>query len=343
MNAKVDSGARKRVASFAWHWFALFWIWGLIFLPGLGGPEYKGEEPRRVQPAIAMLDTGEWIVPHIGGKPYYNKPPLINWLVAASFSIAGERTEGAARAVSVVAVLILALAIYGGCRGWMGPSSAFISAVVAITHASMLDKGRLIEIEPLYMALFGVALVLWVAEWAKGERSRPVVQWLAAFFFLGLGILAKGPLHLMFFYGTIIAILWHGRALRELCSLWHAGGVIVMCGVAAAWMIPFFARTSGDKALGAWRGQMSSRIAGEEDRLVSWEWLLNLPKGLANFLPWTLLLVVLVWLFVRRVDRPAPADSDRKPAIGSGMLFALALFSMGLGAIPGILPRYTMP
>ncbi len=55
-----------------------------IFLPGLGSVEIKGEEGRRILPALTMLETGNWIVPHIGGEPYLRKPPLINWATALS-------------------------------------------------------------------------------------------------------------------------------------------------------------------------------------------------------------------------------------------------------------------
>ena len=37
-----------------------------------------------------MLETGNYLVPQVGGETYFRKPPLINWLVAASFKIFGS-------------------------------------------------------------------------------------------------------------------------------------------------------------------------------------------------------------------------------------------------------------
>ena len=88
-------------------------IWAAIYLPALGSLEIKGEEGRRILPAVAMLDTGRWIVPQVGGVPYLSKPPLINWLVAAAFRVSGTRSEWAARAPSALAVLALALTAVG--------------------------------------------------------------------------------------------------------------------------------------------------------------------------------------------------------------------------------------
>ena len=54
-----------------------------------------------------MLETGNWLVPQVGGETYFRKPPLINWLVAASFKIFGQQNEWTARMPSVISVLWL--------------------------------------------------------------------------------------------------------------------------------------------------------------------------------------------------------------------------------------------
>ena len=90
--------------------FVLIALWAALYLPGLGGPELKGEEGRRVLPAIEMLKSGEWILPEMEGQPYVRKPPLINWAVAASISAMGRVSEFSVRLPSALSVLGLALA-----------------------------------------------------------------------------------------------------------------------------------------------------------------------------------------------------------------------------------------
>ena len=70
----------------------VFLIWVGIYLPHLGRPKLKGEEYKRAMPAVTMLETGNWTLPYIGGLPYHNKPPGINWLVGLSFVITGEQS-----------------------------------------------------------------------------------------------------------------------------------------------------------------------------------------------------------------------------------------------------------
>src|ERR1700751_5660571 len=85
-------------------------VWAVVFLPALGSLAIKGEEGRRILPAIEMLKTGDYVVPQVGSNPYFRKPPLVNWLVAASFKIFGARNEWTARLPSTFAVLTVAIA-----------------------------------------------------------------------------------------------------------------------------------------------------------------------------------------------------------------------------------------
>ena len=52
--------------------------WAVIYLPALGSIAIKGEEGRRILPAMGMLQTGNYIVPEVGGNPYFRKPPLFH-------------------------------------------------------------------------------------------------------------------------------------------------------------------------------------------------------------------------------------------------------------------------
>ena len=38
-------------------------VWAAIYLPGLGSLEIRGEEGRRILPAVTMLQTGNYLVP----------------------------------------------------------------------------------------------------------------------------------------------------------------------------------------------------------------------------------------------------------------------------------------
>ncbi|MDP9097715.1 MAG: glycosyltransferase family 39 protein, partial [Verrucomicrobiota bacterium] len=159
--------------------------WTAIYLPGLGALEIKGEEGRRILPAVTMLDSGNYVVPQVGSEPYYRKPPLVNWLVAASFKITGERNELTARLPSVLCVLAVALAFLTVARPSLGPNGSLIAALVWLANFGTIEKGRLIEIEALYVSLFGLAIIFWLSWWQQRRSSwlTYTVPWI----FLGLG------------------------------------------------------------------------------------------------------------------------------------------------------------
>ncbi len=319
-------------------------VWAAIYLPALGSLEIKGEEGRRILPAVTMLDTGRWIVPQVGGVPYLSKPPLINWLVAAAFSASGTQSEWAARMPSVLAVLALALTMVGTLAAFLTPAGALLAALFLLTNIGLMEKGRLAEIEALYLSLSGIALCLWLSAWQRDVATGAKPSWRAwtlPWLFLGFGLLTKGPLHLLFFYGIVVAILVCARRWRDLWNPAHLAGVVLMLGIFAVWAVPYLRQTAASGAGGVWLAQFQGRMEVNETFRFQ-NWLLNIPRGLANFLPWTVLLP-LAW---RRAPLPtalATPDASQKLAVLRGLRWGVGFGFLAVSLAPGGQPRYTLP
>jgi 4-amino-4-deoxy-L-arabinose transferase-like glycosyltransferase len=304
--------------------------WAAIYLPGLGSLEIKGEEGRRILPAVTMLDSGNYLVPQVGSEPYFRKPPLINWLVAAAFKFTGLRNEWTARLPSVVSVLLVALAFLTIARPSLGAVGSFMAALIWLANVGMIEKGRLIEIEALYVSLFGLAFISWLSWWQ--QRRSSWLTWTVPWIFLGLGILAKGPVHLLFFYAVVAGVLYHEKKLRELFGVQHFVGLLIMTAIFAAWAIPYWQAMANAPVGQTWAVQLTGRFTGDDFKFRSW--LLNLPRALAYFLPWTLLLPL-----VLKTKWPAASERNLARALswGAGLPFLL------VNLLPGALPRYSMP
>lgn len=160
-------------------------LWSAIYLPALGSLEIKGEEGQRILPAVRMIETGDYVVPKVGSEPYLRKPPLINWLVAASFKIFGHRNEWTARLPSVLCVLAVALVFITVARRSLGATGSTVAALIWLTNFGMIEKGRLIEIEALYISLFAFAFVCWLSWWE--EKRSPWLTWLVPWIFSDSG------------------------------------------------------------------------------------------------------------------------------------------------------------
>ena len=122
-------------------------VWAAIYLPALGSLEIKGEEGRRILPAITMLQSGNFLVPYVGSEAYFRKPPLVNWLVAASFKLTGVRNEWTARLPSVFAVLAVAIAFVTVGSGSLGSLGSLFAALVWLVNFANVEKGRLIGLQ----------------------------------------------------------------------------------------------------------------------------------------------------------------------------------------------------
>ena len=303
--------------------------WAAIYMPGLGSLEIKGEEGRRILPAVTMLETGNYLVPQVGSAPYYRKPPLVNWLVAASFKLTGQRNEWTARLPSALCVLAVALAFITVARRSLGANGSLMAALIWMTNFGMIEKGRLIEIEAIYVSLFGLGLIAWLSYWER--RRSPWLIWIVPSVFLGLAVLAKGPLHLFFFYAVVIAVLYRAGEMRKLLHPAHLAGILLIIGIFAAWAIPYWQAMRGANLAQTWSSQLTGRLTGDDFKLGAW--LLNIPRGLAYFLPWILLPLI------RGPSLPTPRETNLLRALTWGCAVPFLVVNL----LPGGLPRYSMP
>jgi 4-amino-4-deoxy-L-arabinose transferase-like glycosyltransferase len=305
-------------------------VWAAIYLPALGSFEIKGEEGRRILPAVAMLENGNYLVPQVGGEPYYRKPPLVNWLIAASFKIFGVRNEWTARIPSVLFVLAVAIAFVTVARASLGRVGSTIAALIWLTNLGVIGKGRLIEIEALYISLCGLAIIFWLSWW--DQKRSPWLMWLVPSVFLGLGWLAKGPTLLFFFYAVALAVLWQSKQWRLLLHPAHFAGIIVMLGIFASWAIPFIHMTEAGRATQKWSSQFMGRVTGEIFHFQVW--ILTIPRALAYFLPWLLLLPFL---------RLANFRDEGQQQSARALIWAMTVPFAVINLVPGAAPRYSLP
>src|SRR5437867_8558441 len=305
-------------------------VWAVIYLPALGSLAIKGEEGRRILPAIGMLKSGNYIVPEVGGNPYFRKPPLVNWLVAASFRIIGVRNEWTARLPSAVAVLAVAIAFVTVARASLGSRGSIVAALIWMTNIGMIEKGRLIEIEGLYISLCGLAIIFWLSFWTQKKSAWLI--WVPASIFLGLGMLAKGPTLLVFFYAIVLAVLWQNKNWRLLFHPAHFVALVIMLGIFAAWAVPFVRTMTIPVTMHNWSIQFTDRLHGTEFQFVNW--ILNVPRGLVYFLPWLILLPFLRFSKFQHRDQRQLAHA---------LVWGTVLPFLVVNLVPGGVARYSMP
>ena len=72
---------------------ALLVLLTLVFLPGLDNHDlWAPDEPRYAQVAREMGTGGDWLLPHVNGRIYTDKPPGYFWAAAALSAPVGDVT-----------------------------------------------------------------------------------------------------------------------------------------------------------------------------------------------------------------------------------------------------------
>jgi len=202
-------------------------------------PPMAIDEAQHVAVALEMLQRGDWLVPHLGGRPSSELPPLLFWLILAGWKVLGV-SELWARLVAPVAgiaalglVAAMARTLWrrdARTSGWAPMITA--GAVMWAVFGSLLTVDTLLACAAL-LALLGVVH-------AVEHGRRRGVAFLAAG--IALGLLAKGPeilLHVL--PAAVLAPWWATPRSDRHWPSWYlafAGAVLLGVGGALLWAIP---------------------------------------------------------------------------------------------------------
>jgi len=344
-----------------------------VYLFALDVPLMGPDEPRYTQVAREMFERGDLVTPTLGGHNWFEKPVLLYWLQICSFALFGI-SEAAARFGSALFGLgtIASLFILGRCSSEsMGKISNFgilfdntdsklktenskpqsslapWFALVAATSLGLLVFSRgasfdIIITFPVTASLVG----FFVFDRQAGPSSAIRFLSLSVFyFFIGLGLIAKGligavfPLAIVSFY-FLLSRRWPQKTF-VLSLFW--GGVISL-SVAGLWYLPMFLQHG-------WEFWDEFIVQHHFQRYTSnkyrhpgpfWYFWIVLPL---MTIPWLPLFAASVWKALRRTlfrgkrRSPLPDFVDEYPDLVkfafAWMLVPLVFFSLSGSKLPG--------
>ena len=248
------------------------------------------DETRYLSVAWEMWRTGDFLVPHLNGETYSHKPPLLFWLIDGGWGAFGVNLWWPRHLgfIFLVADGLLIRRLVG--RLWPGeqnPAMGNTAAAIFLSSLIPFIFGTVV--------MFDLLLLLWVLiGWlalVEVARGAPLVRGLLMMgVAVGLGILAKGPVVLLFLLlPSLTAIYWcekiPGRARAVIVTA--IGGAVVGVALALAWAIP--AGNAGGPAYhdAIFWGQTVGRMNESFAHARPWFWYLAVLP--AMMLPWTLL------------------------------------------------------
>ncbi|MGJ7503972.1 ArnT family glycosyltransferase [Variovorax sp. ZT5P49] len=217
-----------------WLIAALFaWLLATAWLRPLMAPD----EGRYGGVALAMLHSGDWLVPRLDGLPFFHKPPLFYWIGAAAMSVTGP-VEWAARLPSVLGGGAAAASLFFFLRRWTTVPQALLSTVVLVTTPFFFLGAQFANLDMLVAGCISATVLLAAGAAMAKEREEPWRALLAgAYLFAAAGLLAKGLIGLVL--PAMVIAIWCA-ATRRLATLrlalWLPGWAIVLV-VAGPWFV----------------------------------------------------------------------------------------------------------
>ena len=81
-------------------------------------PLFNTDEGRYAEIPREMLSGGDWVIPHLNGLAYIEKPPLQYWATAASLAVFGQSEFAARLYTALCALATLAVVWLTARRLW---------------------------------------------------------------------------------------------------------------------------------------------------------------------------------------------------------------------------------
>lgn len=180
------------------------------WIAGLGAaPLFDVDEGAFAQASREMLASRDWWHTTLNGADRFDKPILVYWLQAASMSLFG-RNEFAVRLPSALCAWLWCIATAAFVQPRWGRAAAACSAVILATSAGPLMIGRAATADALLNLLLALALfdlARFVEGKARqGEADAGSIALRRAALWMGLGVLAKGPVAVVVPLGALL--LW---------------------------------------------------------------------------------------------------------------------------------------
>jgi 4-amino-4-deoxy-L-arabinose transferase-like glycosyltransferase len=240
------------------------------------------DEPRYAQVAREIYETGEFLVMHLCGSLYPDKPPLLYWL-SGLFGWLFDWNELAMRMPSILATFLTAWLVSRIAGRWWGEAPARWAPAIYLMFPMVAEIGGRLQIDPL-LALTTTAAIEILTR--GGSAPRPTGRVLAAGLLVGIGGLAKGPVSLVNVGLPVLAWAWLGprRALPRVRPITWLAAVVVGIALPALWAV-----LAAVQEPALWSELFFGQHAGRVTRAdrhpgPPWKNLLVMPLWL---LPWT--------------------------------------------------------
>ena len=249
------------------------------------GP-WDPDELKYAQVTQNMRASGDLFVPRLWGEIYPDKPPLYFWLVLAASYAMGHVTLPAMLLPVVGSACLGAWLVSRISAAWYGAPAAALAPILLV-GLPLYVIGEMIGRMDMILTVC-ITGAVYAGYLGYVQNQRPAV--LLAFALMGLGVLAKGMLGLIFPAGVAMAALAFTGKFRRLCCRETLAGILLFALLLAVWWIPAVVTTGPGYLAHLLVQQTWGRaVFGQDHGQPVFFYLWTIPLGV---LPWTGLLIL---------------------------------------------------
>ena len=267
------------------------------------GDLYSETEGQYAGAAREMVESHQWLLPTNDGIPRLQKPPLLYWLIIASYKILGVNEAAARLPVALAVVATVALIFLIGEKlsdYWRG----FIAGLIYLSFCGTFLLARIVMPEPLVTAFIAGAMFCGIRGY---ERRRIAASGSPAFGFSALACLTKGFLGIVYVAAVfvLLSIFYREARMRFRALLrWEYAAIFLLIvapwHIWAQWHFPhYFHYLIRSEWLGHLRG-----LTDETHDFLGVPAYQFVILHLAWWFPWSIALLPGVTFAWRRVIRP---------------------------------------
>jgi 4-amino-4-deoxy-L-arabinose transferase-like glycosyltransferase len=213
----------------------------VFFFLNLGAYSLKEpDEGRYAEIPREMVERGDYLVPRLNYVRYFEKPPLLYWVTAASFKIFGI-DEWSARLPNAVMAFFTVLITYACTACRFGRRTALISSLLFTSSFGFFSMARIVTTDMLFSFLLFASLVCFY--WFYLEQ-KPVFIYLF-YAALAFAVLAKGPVAIVLLGATIVLFLFFEKRLSFMKEVASPAGLALFAVIAVPWFVVMCIREKG--------------------------------------------------------------------------------------------------
>ncbi|TYB74275.1 ArnT family glycosyltransferase [Bizionia myxarmorum] len=193
----------------------------------------ESSEARYAEISREMLLSKDYINPSLLGVYHYHKPPITYWITTLGYKIFGVNEFGA-RFFLQIAIIIQLLLVYNIAQLLFNQKKvSLLATVVYFSFPIVLISSRNLTTDAYLTTFIMATIYFWLA---RIKNALGLWALYAFYICLGLAILTKGPVALLFVITFIIVHHWMLKK-RIRTSFHGIVGLLLFFGISTSWYV----------------------------------------------------------------------------------------------------------